>query len=81
MKNEQLVQLAREAGFGSINGTLLIEMERDGAPELQAFAKMVAEQMREKCAQLLQEYGAETRDVSVGYNLAQMVRSISVENM
>ena len=48
----EIISMARQAGIGSINGTLLIEMERDGAPELEKFAELIVRE----CAWIASDY-------------------------
>lgn len=45
----EIISMARQAGIGSINGTLLIEMEQFGAPELEKFVKLIIQECALQC--------------------------------
>ena len=45
---DEIIRMAREAGIGCINGTLLVDIEQFSASELERFAALVAAHEREK---------------------------------
>lgn len=45
-----IIEMARQAGIGGVNGILLIDLEQSGSPELERFAMLI----REECAKLVE---------------------------